>query len=76
MPSESPYLYYARRSWFAPMEETIWDLVEAPGTAPGSATLIPYYVYRHIPPTEADGPLQYSDSKPDLEGRHGRARSF
>ena len=50
---QKPNLYYARRSCFAPLEPSPVlnrggiDLVEAPGTAPGSATLIPSGVYHH-----------------------------
>ena len=52
-------LYYMRRSYFAPMlsaPDMPWlsnkplaraDMVEAPGTAPGSALLILQHVYRH-----------------------------
>jgi hypothetical protein len=50
MPGDGHCLYYARRSWFAPMEPAPREaakLVEAPGTAPGSATPIPHAVYRH-----------------------------
>src|SRR5579863_3360852 len=47
------HLYHARRSWIAP--GCRWPargrqqrrVVEAPGTAPVSVTLIPYTVYRH-----------------------------
>ncbi len=50
---QKPNLYYARRSCFAPLEPSPVrnrggiELVEAPGTAPGSVTLIPSGVYRH-----------------------------
>ncbi|CCQ72815.1 protein of unknown function [Magnetospira sp. QH-2] len=52
MPDESKSLYYARRSYFAPITSPPNSppdglMVEAPGTAPGSATLIPLSVYRH-----------------------------
>jgi len=48
MPGDSKHLYYARRSWFAPVRARRGgNLVEAPGTAPGSATLISCTVYRH-----------------------------
>ena len=41
---------HARRSYFAPRMPTVINitgLVEAPGTAPGSASLIAQAVYRH-----------------------------
>src|SRR5690242_19305362 len=54
MPGDGSCLYHARRACFAPMSRRLRrdspgrrDLVEAPGTAPGSATLIPQAVYRH-----------------------------
>ena len=54
MPGDGSCLYHARRAWFAPISRRPSpdspgrrELVEAPGTAPGSATLIPQAVYRH-----------------------------
>ena len=50
MPGDGSCLYHARRAWFAPVvagRRAGGDLVEAPGTAPGSATLISQAVYRH-----------------------------
>src|SRR5579859_423767 len=47
-----------RRSYFAPAEDrrARWALVEAPGTAPGSAGFISMAVYRHsrIAPTKSN----------------------
>ena len=42
-------LYHARRSCFAPNAYPLEGilLVEAPGTAPGAETIIPYSVYRY-----------------------------
>ena len=44
-------------------------LVEAPGTAPGSAALIPHAVYRH---SRSPGAGIIGGSAPDLKGDSGR----
>src|ERR1700732_1823203 len=49
MPGDGSCLYSARRACFAPAGSppNLGEMVEAPGTAPGSATPIPQAVYRH-----------------------------
>src|ERR1700756_4882344 len=76
MPSERQHLYHARRSWFAPKGPRAScgaELVEAPGTAPGSATLIPQAVYRHsrLPDRE-----RYRMRRPAAQSRAVRRRAM
>src|ERR1700712_2829871 len=54
-------LYHACRACIAPMDRSLprWqrsgEMVEAPGTAPGSTTIIPRTVYRHSRVVRRDG---------------------
>src|SRR5579875_821751 len=56
-PVSPPYLAirFTLRTYGAPRSDRDPNMVEAPGTAPGSTTLIPHTVYRHSRETRRTG---------------------